>query len=68
MKPLPVCVHRLPPTGERVRCLVCKGTMLHVFGCKVFGRCTPGKPGEGVAAICEYKGVRCPRFEELKRD
>jgi hypothetical protein len=63
-KPVPVCVHRQPPTGERVRCTVCKGAQLTVFGCGVFGRCTLARPGAGVEACCVLRGVKCERFEE----
>jgi hypothetical protein len=67
--PPPVrCLHLLPPTGERVRCLSCRGATLTVFGCEVFGRCTPARRGEGVEAVCVLRGVKCERFEELKRD
>jgi hypothetical protein len=50
--PVPVCVHRQPPTGERVRCTVC----------------TLARPGAGVEACCVLRGVKCERFEELKAE
>lgn len=65
-QPVPVpprCVHLGQPTGETVRCAACRGAALKVFACGQFGRCTLGRPGEGVAAVCELRGVRCEKFE-----
>ena len=58
------CAHLLPQTGERVRCPSCKGeVMLKLFGCAVYGKCTPGKEVPGYAS-CRT----CPDYAPVKED
>lgn len=60
VEPVPDCIFKGKPTGEKVLCETCRGRVqLVLFGCQIFDRCTEVKP---VADCGCCLGGQCPVY------